>query len=676
MSSNNIFSKDFETAYATVPFDNISVNDFLPSIKEAIREHNKEIEAITNSSETPNFHNTIEAYEKSGSMLRRIQNVFYNLLEANSTPKMQDIANEISPIESEHSSNLHLNEKLFAKIKAAYESIDCLNLNQEQKRLAKDIYDSFVDNGANLSPEDRTKFRELKKRLSSLCLKFGQNLLNSTNEFKLYITEKELLNGIPNDVTEAFKQKAEGSGKGGYEIDLSYPSYLPVMKYAENRELRKKLYIAYNTKALNGKYDNKEIVRGIANTRLEIAKLLGYENYASYVLKNRMAENQSNVFEFIDNLFDSYITTANNEVKEVKELAQKDNIELMPWDWSFYSNKLKNNKFEFSDEEIRPYLELNNVKGGIFWLANKLYGLTFIKDTNIKVYNEDVEAFKVLDEKDNLKAILYTDYFPRAGKQSGAWMTEFKTQYKDNNGTNHIPHISIVMNFTKPTKEKPSLLTMDELTTFLHEFGHALHGILSNVRYESQAGTNVYRDFVELPSQIMENWAVEEDFLNKFAKHYITGEIIPQKLIEKVKSISNFNVGYQTIRQLSFCYLDMAWHTIKNSVTEDIKTFETEAWKKTILLPTVEDTMMSSQFSHIFDGGYAAGYYGYKWSEVLDADAFSLFKENGIFSKTTAESFKTNILEKGDTEHPMDLYVKFRGRRPNINALLKRNGIL
>ncbi|HRF92579.1 MAG TPA: M3 family metallopeptidase, partial [Bacteroides graminisolvens] len=633
-----------------------------------------------NTPDAPTLANTIVAYEKSGKFLDRVTTVFGNLRSAETNDDLQKIAQKMIPLLSEHSNNISLNEKLFQRVKAVYKQKSKLSLTIEQAKLLDDIYDGFVRRGANLQGEARNKYRELSKKLSTLTLQFGENNLKETNNFQLVLTQKEQLAGLPEGIVEAAAQTAREKGVEGWVITLHAPSYVPFMTYASNRELRKELYMAYNTKCTkDNEFNTLEIVKDLVNTRMQIAQLLGYKSYADYTLKERMAENSKNVYKLLDQLLDAYTPTAKAEYNEVQELArstQGKEFRLMPWDWSYYSDQLKNKKFSLNDEMLRPYFELSNVKEGVFGLATRLYGITFRKNSEIPVYHPDVDAYEVLDKDGSFLAVLYTDFHPRAGKRAGAWMTSFKGQWiDDQTGENSRPHITLVMNFTKPTESKPALLTFDEVNTFLHEFGHGLHGIFANTHYESLSGTSVYRDFVELPSQIMENFAVEKDFLSTFAKHYQTGEIIPDTLVQRIIDSSNFNVAYACLRQVSFGLLDMGWYTRTTPFTGDVKAYEQKAWEKAQILPVVEGTCMSAQFSHIFAGGYSAGYYSYKWAEVLDADAFSLFMQKGIFNQEVAQSFRNNILSKGGTEHPMTLYKRFRGQEPSIDALLIRNGI-
>lgn len=680
INAQNPFFEKYNTPHQTVPFDKIKNEHYEPAMLEGIKLHEAEIEAITNNPEAPTFANTIVAYEKSGKFLDRVTTVFGNLRSAETNDDLQKIAQKMIPLLSEHSNNISLNEKLFQRVKAVYKQKSKLSLTIEQAKLLDDIYDGFVRRGANLQGEARNKYRELSKKLSTLTLQFGENNLKETNNFQLVLTQKEQLAGLPEGIVEAAAQTAREKGVEGWVITLHAPSYVPFMTYASNRELRKELYMAYNTKCTkDNEFNTLEIVKDLVNTRMQIAQLLGYKSYADYTLKERMAENSKNVYKLLDQLLDAYTPTAKAEYNEVQELArstQGKEFRLMPWDWSYYSDQLKNKKFSLNDEMLRPYFELSNVKEGVFGLATRLYGITFRKNSEIPVYHPDVDAYEVLDKDGSFLAVLYTDFHPRAGKRAGAWMTSFKGQWiDDQTGENSRPHITLVMNFTKPTESKPALLTFDEVNTFLHEFGHGLHGIFANTHYESLSGTSVYRDFVELPSQIMENFAVEKDFLSTFAKHYQTGEIIPDTLVQRIIDSSNFNVAYACLRQVSFGLLDMGWYTRTTPFTGDVKAYEQKAWEKAQILPVVEGTCMSAQFSHIFAGGYSAGYYSYKWAEVLDADAFSLFMQKGIFNQEVAQSFRNNILSKGGTEHPMTLYKRFRGQEPSIDALLIRNGI-
>ena len=669
-NAQNPFFGQYMTPHETVPFDRIKTEHYEPAILEGIRQQNAELDAIIQNPEKATFSNTIEAFENSGDLLDRVTSVFGNMLSAETNDGLQELAQKIMPLLSEHSNNITLNDKLFARVKEVYNQKEDLQLTQEQSKLLENAYDSFIRHGANLEGEAREEYRRLTTELSKLTLDFSENNLKETNSYQMLLTKKESLAGLPDIIIEAAAETAKSEGKEGWAFTLHAPSYVPFMTYADNRDLRQRLYMAFNTKCTHdNEFNNIEIVKKIANTRMKIAQLLGYKNYAEYMLVKRMAENSESV----------YTPTAHQEYQEVLELAreeQGDDFVVMPWDWSYYSNKLKNQKFNINEEMLRPYFELEQVKKGVFGLAERLYGITFRKNTDIPVYHKDVEAFEVFDKDGKYLAVLYTDFHPRPGKRSGAWMTSYKEQWIDRQtGENSRPHVSVVMNFTKPTENKPALLTFNEVETFLHEFGHSLHGMFANSTYKSLSGTNVYWDFVELPSQIMENFAIERDFLNTFARHYQTGEVLPDELIKRLVDASNFNVAYACLRQLSFGLLDMAWYTRTTPFEGDVIAYEQEAWKKTQILPVVPNTCMSTQFSHIFAGGYAAGYYSYKWAEVLDADAFSVFKQKGIFNREVAESFRSNILSKGGTEHPMVLYKRFRGQEPTINALLIRNGI-
>ncbi|WP_455496974.1 M3 family metallopeptidase [Coprobacter sp.] len=676
--AENPFFGKFKTPRETAPFNKIKITDYEPAFQEGIRRHQKEIDAIVNQRSLPTFENTIEALDRSGNLLNRVASIFFALSEAESNDEMMAISQRISPILSEHGNNINLNEKLFERVKFVYDKKNELNLTPEQLALLNNTYEGMARKGANLKGNDREKYRKLTAELSQLTITFGQNLLKATNNFEMILTKTDELAGLPQSAIDAAALMAKNKGKKGYLFDLSYPSYGPFMQYSSRRDLREKMYRAYNSRCQSGEFDNTQIVKRIAEVRLEIARLMGKDNYAEYTLERRMAKNSKNVYNLLNQLLEAYKPVAMQEVREVKGFAigmEKKNIDLMPWDWSYYSDKLKNAKYDLDDEMLKPYFELEHVKKGVFGLATRLYGLKFKKNNRIPVYNPEVEAFEVFDTDNKYIGVLYTDFHPRTTKRGGAWMTEYKGQWKDENGKDSRPHITIVMNFTRPTADKPALLTYNEVETFLHEFGHSLHGLLANSTYPSLSGTNVFRDFVELPSQLMENWLSEKEFLDTFASHYETGKKMPAKLIEKIKRSKQYNAAYFCLRQLSFGFLDMAWYTQTKTI-ENVAEFEQKAMAPTQLLPVVSGTGMSNQFGHIFSGGYAAGYYGYKWAEVLDADAFSLFKENGIFNTETANSFRKNILEKGGTEDPMDLYKRFRGQEPSIKALMQRDGII
>ena len=677
-NNKNPFYSEYDTPHQTVPFNKIKMEHYEPAIMEGIKQHAAEVEAIINNPEEPTFENTIVALEYAGELLDRVLTVFFTLNSAETSDEMDELAQKLSPVLTEHSNNISLNEKLFARIKAVYENTDMSTLTAEEQRLLQKSYEGFARSGANLNEEDKAKYRELSTELGQATLAFGQNTLKATNSYALNVTDSTRLKGLPESALEAAAQTAKEKGQEGWTFTLHAPSYSPVMMYCEDRDLRRELYMAYNTQCVqNNEYNNEELVKKIVNLRLAIAQLLGYESHADYVLENRMAENAANVNDLLDQLLVAYLPAAKEEVKAVQEMAARTegkDFELKSWDWSFYSEKLRVEKYSFNNEMVRPYFKLENVTNGVFGLATRLYGITFVENKDIPVYHPDVKAYDVLDKDGSYLAVLYTDFFPRAGKRSGAWMTGFKEQYKKD-GEDSRPHVSITMNFTKPTESKPALLTQDEVETFLHEFGHALHGIFAATTFPSMGGTNVYRDFVELPSQLMENFLPKKEFLATFAYHYETGELIPDELIERIVRAQNYNVAYGCIRQLSLGMLDMAWHSRTTPFEGDVLAYEQEAWKATQLLPVVQGSNMTTHFGHIMSGGYSAGYYSYKWSEMLDADAFALFEENGIFSEEVAASFRENVLAKGGSEHPKELYRRFRGQDATIDALMKRDGI-
>ncbi len=677
-AEENPFFKPFATPHGTAPFNEIRNEHYEPAFEKAMAEHQAEIDRIAANPAAATFANTIEAIEYSGNMMNRVSSVFFNLLGSESNDEMMEISQRLSPKLSEHSNNINLNEDLFKRVKAVYDSRHSAELTPEQIRLTEKYYEGFENSGATLSAQGKEQYRALSMELSKATLDFGQNNLRETNAYEMLLTDEADLAGLPESLTDAAAAKAKVKGREGWLFDLSAPSYIGFMKYSSRRDLRQKLYMANATKGVKeGPYDNRENVRKIANLRLQIANLLGYSSYSDYVLKNRMAKNAAGVYGLLDRLADAFGDVAREEVTAVANYASEvegKSIEIEPWDWSYYADKLKDNRFGVNDEMTRPYFELENVKKGVFGLATELYGLQFVPNPEIQVYHPEVEAFDVLDEEGDFLSVLYTDFHPREGKRSGAWMSSFKSQYMKD-GIDSRPHVTIVMNFTRPTESKPALLTFDEVETFLHEFGHALHGMLARSTYESLSGTSVYRDFVELPSHIMENWLTEKEYLDRFAFHYETGEKMPDALLQKIIDASNYNVGYLTLRQLSFGYLDMAWHSLTEPFSGNVPAFEQAAMARVQLLPVVPEACMSTAFGHIFSGGYAAGYYSYKWAEVMDADAFSLFKQNGIFDKATADSFRRNILERGNTEEPMELYKRFRGQEPSVEALLKRSGV-
>ena len=674
----NILEHPFETSFQTAPFSKIKTEDFLPAVRNAIKSAKAEIEAITSNTESPNFKNTIEALEYSGQQLERITSIFFNLNAAETNDEIQKTAQEISPLLSEFSNDITLNQELFQRIKAVYDQKDQLQLTTEQSTLLDKKYKSFSRNGANLNDEDKIKLRDIDKRLSSLKLKFGENVLADTHNYELQIINKNDLEGLPEGAIEAAKQVAESKQKDGWIFTLDYPSYIPFMTYAKSRKLRQELAIAAGKKGFqNNSYNNEKIVLEITKLRQQRANLLGYQTHAHFVLEERMAKSPEAVNKFLNELLEKAKPAAVNEFEELQQFAkQTDGIEtLQKWDSAYYAEKLKQQRFNLDDEMLKPYFQLENVIDGVFKIAGKLYGLHFEQVNYIDTYHDEVTTYLVKFGNGELAAVFYADFFPRKGKRNGAWMTSYKPQYNIH-GSNERPHISIVCNFTKPTKTKPSLLTFNEVTTLFHEFGHALHGMLANTTYPSLSGTSVYWDFVELPSQILENWCYEKDALALFARHYETNEPIPMDYIERIKAAATFHQGLQTLRQLSFGILDMKWHGLNTSEVKNVKQYELEAFKDTNLFPDVAENCMSTSFSHIFQGGYSSGYYSYKWAEVLDADAFEYFKEQGIFNSEVANKFKNFVLSQGGTDDPMTLYKKFRGQEPKPDALLKRAGLL
>ncbi len=671
----NPLVQEWNTPYATPPFDKIELADYEPAFDFAIAVNRAEIETIVNNPEPATFENTIVAMERSGELLGRISGVFFNLLSADTSNQMQDIAMRISPKLTELGNDISLNPELFARVKAVYENKK-LKLDAEDRKLLDDTYKSFARSGAALSEADKELYRQYTTELSQLTLQFSQNSLDATNAFTYNITDPALVEELPDFVKEGMAAEAKARGEQGWTVTLQAPSYGPFMTYSSQRDIKEKLYREYNSRSLGGKYDNTANIKRITELRLKIANLLGYKCYADYVLEDRMAETSKAVNKFLDELLRETKEYAHKDYRTVAEYARTKGLEgdLMPWDWGYYNQKYKEEKYAISDELVKPYLKLENVKEGVFMLANRLYGLTFTPNREIAVYHPDVTAYDVKDADGKMLAVLYLDFFPRESKNAGAWMTEFRGM-KTVDGVEQRPLVSLVMNFTKPTESTPSLLTFDEFTTFLHEFGHALHGMLAKGKYESQNGTNVYRDFVELPSQIMENWATEKEYLDLWAVHYQTGEKIPAELVEKIIAAKNYLAAYFHIRQLSFGISDMAWHSLTEPYTGDVEQFEVEAMAPTQITPVIKGTAMAPSFSHIFSGGYADGYYGYKWAEVLAADAFSYFKQEGIFSRKVADKFRHELLEKGGHEHPMKLYVRFRGHKPKTAALIEQMGL-
>ncbi len=688
----NPLLEKFNTKYTSSPFEQIKEEHYLPAFQELVKISEKEIDEITNNSEEPTFENTIEAMAFSGEQLDRVSNIFFNINSAETNDEIQKIAQEVSPLLTEFSSKISQNEKLFERIKSVYDQKETLSLNEEQQMLLNETYKGFVRSGALLNEEDKKKLEKINMDLSIKSLQFGQNALASTNAYFKHITNKDELRGIPEAIIQQYEEDAKEKDLEGYVITLQYPSYLPAMTYAENRELRKELALANGKKSFDGgEFDNQNLIKEIVKLRQEKAELLGYKNYADFVLEERMAKSPEKVFEFLNELLEKATPYAQAEIEELKSLAKVDGIEdIQSYDHAFYAEKLRKQKFDIDDEELKPYFQLEKVQEAVFGLAGKLFGLEFKEINDIQKYHPDVKTYEVLEvrsrkseafdelqssdfqhQTSDYKAMLYTDYHPRKGKRAGAWMTSYKNQYKQN-GENSRPHISVVCNFTKPTKDKPSLLTFQEVTTLFHEFGHALHGILADTQYPNLSGTSVKWDFVELPSQFLENFCYEPEFLKTFAKHYQTGEILPDEKIEKLSQSKSFMEGYQTLRQIGLGLLDMAFHSEAGALERlSVKEFELEKTSATSLYPSNPETATAPSFSHIFQGGYSAGYYSYKWAEVLDADAFQYFKENGIFNSEIASKYKI-LLSSGGTKDPMELYKNFRGSEPKVESLLKR----
>ena len=666
----NILTQKFNTKYETAPFQEIKEENYLPAFQELITQSEKEIDAIANNPAEATFENTIEALAYSGEQLDRVSSIFFNLNSAETNDEIQKIAQEVSPILTEFSSKISQNEKLFQRIKKVFDEKENLNLNEEQKTLLNETYKGFVRNGALLNEEDKKKLEKIDIDLSVKSLNFGQNVLAATNAYFKHITNKEDLAGIPEPILAQYAEEAKERGLEGYAITLQYPSYIPAMTYADNRNLRQELALANGKKAFDGgEFDNQNLIKEIINLRQQKAELLGYKNFAEYVLEERMAESPKKVFDFLNQLLTAATPYAEKEIAQLKELAKADGIDKMEaYDHAYYAEKLRKQKFDLNDEELKPFFPLEKVQDAVFDLAGKLFNLDFKEVTDIQKYHSEVRVYEVF-ENNSLKAVLYVDYFPRKGKRAGAWMTSFKNQWKKDSSDSR-PHISVVCNFSKPTADTPSLLTFQEVTTLFHEFGHALHGILADTQYPNLSGTSVKWDFVELPSQFLENYCYEPEFLKTFAKHYQTGEVLSDEKIKKINESKNFMEGYQTLRQLGFGLLDMAYHTQPEAV-QDIKTFETKQTEKCSLYPINTETAISPSFSHVFQGGYSAGYYSYKWAEVLDADAFQYFKENGIFNSEIARKYKT-LLSLGGTQAPMELYKAFRGSEPKVESLLKR----
>ena len=679
---SNPFFEPYNTPHDTVPFDRIKLEHFEEAFMEGIRRENEQIDRIVNNPDRPTFDNTIVVDEDDKpegyyDLLSRVSTVFFNLLSAETNDEMDALAQKMQPILTQHANDIRLNKRLFEKIK--YVHHHHRYLTKEEQRLLQVEFDGFTRSGALLNDEDKEKLRKLSEEASMLSLQFSQNLLKENKDFQLHLTDRKDLAGLPDTAIEAAAQTAREAGKEGWVFTLDFPSYSPFMSYSDRRELRKQMYMAKNTICTHhNDANNIDICKRLINLRREIAQLLGFRSYADYVMKHRMAGNARNVYRLLDDLVIAYKPVAVKEREAVEKMAKQmegSRFVMMPWDMGYYSHKLKLKKYNIDAEMLRPYFELDKVISGVFGLANKLYGITFKENKDIPVYHPDVKAYEVFDRDGSYLAVFYADFHPRKGKQSGAWMTEYQGQWITKKGVNVRPHVSVVMNLSKPTDDKPALLTLGEVETFLHEFGHSLHGMFANTRFESLSGTNVWWDFVELPSQFMENYAVEKDFLSTFAFHYQTGELIPDELIKRIVKSRNFLTGCNCLRQVSFGLLDMAYYTLTEPFDEDLIRFEQQAWQKAIISQQLPYCCMTVQFSHIMAGGYAAGYYSYKWAEVLDADAFSVFQRKGIFNQQTAQRFRDTILSKGGTEHPMPLYKKFRGAEPSIKALLKRNGI-
>ena len=679
----NPFFEPYNTPHDTVPFDRITLKDYEEAMMEGIRREDEEIERIINNPEEPTFDNTIVSDDQTKeqqhyyALLDRVEEVFYNMLSAETNDEMEELAQKMSPILTKHANDISLNPKMFERIKHVYEHHR--ELDPEEEMLLNDTYDGLVRSGALLDDDGKQRLRQLTEEASMLTLQFSQNLLKEDKAYTLHITDESQLDGLPDTAIAAAREAAEERELDGWVFTLDQPSYEPFMMYSTQRELRRQMYMASATRGIKDNDENNlGICKRLINLRRELAQLLGYDTYADYVMKYRMATNTKNVYKLFDDLIDAYKPTAIKERDEVKALARQiegDDFKMEPWDMAYYTQKLRLQKYDYDPEEIRPYLELSNVIKGVFGLATRLYGITFKENKDIPVYHPDVKPYEVFDKDGSFLAVLYVDFHPRKGKHDGAWMTEYQGQWIEKDGENVRPHVSLVMNLSKPTPEKPALLRLGEVETFLHEFGHSLHGMFANTRFANMSGTNVWWDFVELPSQFMENFVVEKDFLRTFAFHYQTGEPLPDELIDKIVASRNFNCATACLRQVSFGLLDMAYYTKKDEFTDDIIPFEKEAWKPAILGKQRMDTCMTTQFSHIMAGGYAAGYYSYKWAEVLDADAFSVFKKEGIFNQATAQRFRDCILSKGGTEHPMTLYKRFRGGEPTIDALLERNGV-
>ena len=678
MIENNIFLKPFNTTGGAIPFDRITTADYEPAIREGIKRHDAEVKAIAENEAEATFENTVVALERAGATLNRVLGVFYPMLSCNADDELLAVSERMAPLLSAHFNSITLNERLWQRVKHVYDNFDADSHDVEDRMLMQQTYDGFVRSGANLEGDDRERYRQLSKRLTELTLKFDQNALKETSRYELWLTADDL-DGLPESVLDAAKQAARDKGREEqWLVTLHAPSYVPFMKYSSRRDLREKLYMMYNRQCTTGDYCNLDILRDIANTRLEKARLLGFKTFAHYRLQHSMAQTPANVYDMLNRLRESYLPVERREMQRLEVFASQQEgkpVKIMPWDYSYYSNKEKDSMFEINDELLRPYFELSQVTAGVFGFAKRMYGLRFLPNHDAQVFHPEVEVYDVTDEDGKTVGMLYLDFFPRATKQSGAWMTSFREQYVDHDGNDIRPLVTLTMNFTRPTDTKPSLLTVREVETFMHEFGHALHQLLSRCKYQSLSGTNVYRDFVEVPSQFNENYVYEREFLDSFARHYQTGEPVPQDLIDKLLASSQYGAAYACVRQLGFGFIDMAWHSIEEPYEGDDIEFERQAVKDVQAFEPVEGCIMSSQFTHIFSGGYAAGYYGYKWAEVIECDAFDKFKQDGIFNRDTARAWMENVLSRGGTEAPMTLYKRFRGAEPGIEAMMRRDGI-
>ncbi len=676
--ANNPFLQEWDTPYGVPPFDKIDTSDYIPAFEEGMRLQNEEIDAIVKNQEAPTFENTILAMENSGQLLMKVELVFFNLAECLNSPQMEAIAEEIAPKLSTHGDNIMLNAELFKRVKSVYDDRENHEYTPEESRLLEETYKSFVRGGANIPEEKQARFREINEKLSLLTLKFGNNVLKATNDYKLVVDDVARLEGLPEDQLAAALEagNADEATKGKYVFTIHLPSMEPFLMNCKDRELRKELWTAYSTRCTSGETDNTKIIDTILNLRLERAQILGFDSHAAFTLDDCMAQTPQKVFELLMQVWNPAIAKAKEEAAEYQKMIQKEgnDFKLEPWDWRYYSEQLRKEKYDLNDDIIRPYLSLDNVREGVFTVANKLYGITFKENKNLPVYHPEVVAYEV-QENNKTIAILYMDFFPRESKRSGAWMTNFREQYIDENGKNVIPVVSLVFNFTKPTADKPSLLNFDETETFFHEFGHGLHSIFSKCRFRSLSGTNVSRDFVELPSQIMENWASEPEVLRMYAKHYQTGEVIPEELIQKIEAAGTYGQGFINTELIAASWLDMYMHNLPTHVNIQLPEFEDQALAKIGLIPEIISRYRAPYFQHIFSGGYSAGYYSYTWAAVLDSDAFEAFKEHGLFDQTTATAFRTNVLERGNTDEPMKLYVAFRGQEPSIEPLLKKRGL-